>query len=322
MRHVADTLNQRVDCPECGSRAPWESAGRANSRENATLYRFRCSCCQEQIFAKVRHLSSEPDPDNRELEMEHRALLAMEAIFPAHGSYGALTPIDYIRFDGCEVLVTRRFAGDDLHRCARRTSASELPKMFLSAGVLLRKLHDASPDATSFRSLDAERKLRHLSQSYGEQLLATPIMFDAFMQLRGDASRIARTKVAWAWAHGDFKPENVLYDGRKIVVFDTKLSTRGACVYDIASFLNHVRLSGRTLGGCKVARHYRQIEAEFLAGYGVMNSAQIAVLRWAQLYFMLCYYGRYARRGKVAELYARYLIGPLVQDLAKKLARA
>ena len=258
--------------------------------------------------------------DGLELEMEYQALLAMQTIFSADDSYGALTPVGYIRFDRYEALVTRLFAGDDLYRCARRADARGLGPMFHGAGALLRKLHEACPNSISFRPLDAPSKLKHLDEAYGEQLLAAPSMFDAFTQLRDGASRIARTKVAWAWSHGDFKPENVLYDGRKIVVFDTKLSTNGDCVYDIASFLNHVRLGGRTPGGWKVSRDYQQIEAEFLSGYGTLGLPQIAVLRWAQLYFMLCYYGRYARRGKMAKLYAQYKIGILVRDIAKELA--
>lgn len=321
MDDVAAALNQRVRCPVCGSCATWALVGQANPRENATLYRLRCKRCLEQVFAKVGRLDPAPPRGGRELEMEHQALLAMETLFPAGGVYGALTPVDYIHFGGYEALVTRLFAGDGLLYRARRAGKRELPQMFHMAGALLRKLHDSCPDETSFRPLDTESKLTHLSQVYGEQLFSAPSIFGAFIQLRGAAARMARTRVAWTWSHGDFKPENVLYDGHKIVVFDTNLNTRGAFVYDIASFLNHVRLGARIIEWGTL-RHYRQIEAAFLSGYGGLDAPQMMALRWAQLYFMLCYYGRYARRGRMARIYAQWRIGGLIRGAVKELTKA
>lgn len=320
--NVTASLNQRVRCPECGSCASWHRTGRADARANSTLFRFRCSRCGEQVFVKLARLHGRSTCSDQNIEKEYQTLLGLQAVFPSDSPCGALTPIDYLKFDGYGAMITRRFHGDDLGRYVRSADVDELRPMYRSAGTLLRVLHDACPDGDRIQTLAVEPKLEYLNKTYGGLLRSNPKVRDAFILLHESALRIAQPAVRWTWVHGDFKPENVLYDGRSVIVLDTQLGSRGAFVYDIASFLDHVLLAGHAIGGGKILRQYQRIETEFLAGYGGLGKPEIAALRWAQLYFMLCYFGRYAKRGVFARIYADRRIGTLTQNIAGQLACA
>jgi hypothetical protein len=80
-------------------------------------------------------------------------------------------------------------------------------------------------------------------------------------------------------------------------------------------------LAGRTFGNHAIRTGYALLEQEFLAGYGGLDRGKLAALRWAQLYFMLCYLGRYRSAGVVSSAYAQYKVAPLLGRLSKELQK-
>jgi hypothetical protein len=52
-----------------------------------------------------------------------------------------------------------------------------------------------------------------------------------------------------------------------------------------------------------------------------LDRGKLAALRWAQLYFMLCYLGRYRSAGVVSSAYAQYKVAPLLGRLSKELQK-
>lgn len=314
---IAVQLNWRFRCPNCEAPASWRAAGRAAVRANSTLCRFRCKSCGEQVVVKLAPLDAKIRQD---LEKEYQTLRKLQDIFPPDGHYGVLEACGYLQLDACAAMVTRLFRGKDLVRYARSAGPAELDRMFRSAGSLLRSLHDGCPDGYWMRPLDTEAKLAYLAETYERFLIRNSKTQGAFADLRASANAVGTPLLRTSWAHGDFKPENVLYDGRRTVLLDTRLDVRGAVVYDVASFLNHARIAASSLGSGVFRNNYQRMETAFLSGYGQLDAAETAASHWAQLYFMLCYFGAYSKRGSISRFYANWRLAPLAERLAAQLA--
>lgn len=229
-----------------------------------------------------------------------------------------LTPLACLEMGSHAALVTLWFEGRNAIHFDHNAGSIDLV-VYRSAGLLLRKLHDVFALDDRMRPLDAESKMAYLSDRYAKCLRGHRTGTRALDILRDTMPKVTTSKLGWSWTHGDFKPENILYDGRKVVMLDTQLNVRGASVYDIAPFLDHTLLAGRAFGHRTIRDHYALLEREFLAGYGGLGKGEMAALRWAQLYFMLCYLGRYRSRGIVASAYAQYKVAPLLERLVNEL---
>lgn len=256
------------------------------------------------------------------IEREYDALRRLQGLFSSGDGLAALTPLACFKVAGHAALVTRWFEGRNAIHYGRNAGSADLVIVYRSAGLLLRKLHDAFALDDRMRPLDAESKVAYLLDRYAKHLRGHRTGTRALRILRNTMSEVTVSKLEWSWTHGDFKPENILYDGQKVVILDTQLNVRGASVYDIAPFLDHTLLAGRTFGNRTIRNNYTLLEREFLAGYGGLNEGEMAALRWAQLYFMLCYLGRYRRGGIVASAYAQYKVAPLLDRLACELEKA
>jgi Ser/Thr protein kinase RdoA (MazF antagonist) len=317
---IAMSLNLDFRCPNCKTRANWRSAGRAAVRANSTLYRFRCKRCGERVVVKLAPLDTCDARGRHGLEKEFQTLRKLQEIFPTDGAQGALAAESFLQINDHAAMVTRLFRGKDLVRYARSADPEELGRMFHSAGALLRSLHDGCPDGYQVRELDVGPKLAYLEETYGRILLRNSKARKAFAHLRASADVVGLPPLRVSWAHGDYKPENVLYDGRRTILLDTKLDIRGPVVYDLASFLNHVRIAACSFRSGALRNNNQLIEAAFLSGYGALDAGETAALRWAQLYFMLCYFGAYRKRGFPSSIYANWRLAPLGELLAMQVA--
>lgn len=288
-------------------------------REVSTIQGFKCLRCGEEIVVKVPRAVAGSE-EGRELALsEYRVLCELQTIFPQDDQFGTLVPLGYLEFDGYGAMITRKFNGVDLIRHASGLPEARKSALFGAAGVLLRKLHDSCPRGYQRRSLGEKDKVAYLANTYGAELRsgqATRTLCDRFAQ---EAARFGTLQLRATWAHGDFKPENVLCDGHKYLILDTRLDGYGVFVYDLASFLNHLLIAGQSYRGSGIRHGYQRAEEEFLAGYGGVNQQELAALRWAQLYFILHYWGRYRQRGPLPGIYANWRIGPLAQKLAAQL---
>jgi len=317
---IATSLNQDFRCPNCKTRANWRSAGSAAVRANSTLYRFRCQRCGERVVVKLAPLGTCDARGLHDLEKEFQTLRKLQEIFPPDGTQGALAAESFLEINDHAAMVTRLFRGKDLICYARSADLEELGRMFHSAGALLRSLHDGCPDGYQTRKLDVGPKLTYLEDTYGRILLQNSKTRMAFTRLRASADAVGLPPLRVSWTHGDFKPENVLYDGRRIILLDTRLDIRGAVVYDLASFLNHVQIAACSSRSGPLRTNNQLIEAAFLSGYGELGAAEITALRWAQLYFMLCYFGAHRKRGFPSSVYANWRLAPLAKLLAVQVA--
>lgn len=311
-----DSEVNRLECPGCGAAGIWRRTGRTQVRSNSILQRFRCKRCGEQIVAKLADLAV---AENEEIRREYQALCRLQKLLAQEDGLGALTPLACLEVGGRAAMITRWFKGENAIRRARSVDSVGLARVYRSAGILLRKLHDANAEHDLAGPLDVESKITYVVQRYGACLEKSPVAARALDILRGKAPRIAAATLRWSRTHGDFKPENILCDAHTVVILDTTLGVRGAIVYDMASFLDHVLLAGCAFGNRRIRSNFALLEQAFLTGYGALEPGSMAALRWAQLYFMLCYFGRYRSDGIFPAVYADRRIAPLLARLTMDL---
>lgn len=247
---------------------------------------------------------------------EYEALCMLQSVFPQDDQYGTLVPLAHLEHAGCGIVVTRLAPGMDLKNYLRTVNAAAMQAACHSCGVWLRKLHGC--DAQSQQGqLNVADKIGFLSDRYEAALREDRKIADVYELFVEHGSYIDAETAFAVRQHGDFKPDNMLCDGTRYIGLDIRWRTVGVPVYDLAPFLNHLWLDGRLVAGSRKNRLYDTLETAFLSGYG--NVGDMRALRWAQLYFALCYMGEYRLRGRMAAYYAKWKVWPLVGRLAAQL---
>lgn len=318
---VARVLSDRFNCMRCHAEREWFRISRPARRENSTIHRFQCIQCGDQIVAKVFRggVSRYGDGDAKaRARREYETLLALQRLFAPDGRYGTLEPLGCLESVGSGIVITHLFPGDDLIHYMKRLDAVGVAETCRAAGEWLRTLHESSESDPQTRELDTADKLSYLTDNYGALLRGNRKMWTAYRRLEKEGPRSGLRAFRTARLHGDFKPENMLCDGTRYVGLDVQWRTVGPAVYDLAPFLNHLWLAGRSIGSPK-NRHYDLAETAFLAGYG--DADEMRGLRWAQLYFALCQMGGYLKRGHLVGSYGDWKMRPLVGRLTAQLER-
>lgn len=317
---ITRTLGDQFHCTRCHAASDWLQIARPALRQNSIVHRLQCARCGDQIVAKVS-LGDElggGDGDARaHSRREYETLRALQLLFPANQRYATLEPLGYLESVGFGTVITRLFHGKDLIHHMRELDTNGVAEACREAGNWLRTLHESGAREVRRKGLDTADKLGYLTSSYGPVLRGNSKIWAAYQCLVQEGTRIGTPVFRAVRLHGDFKPENMLCDGRRYVGLDVQWRTTGPAVYDLAPFLNHLWLAGNRLGS-SANRHYQQAEKGFLAGYGQLDD--IRVLRWVQLYFALCQLGGYRKRGRLAASYAHWKVWPLVRKLTGQLA--
>lgn len=251
---------------------------------------------------------------------EYEALRTLQRVFPQDKHYGTLVPLGYLESAGNGIVIMRYFRGADLAHRLRSLDASGRLEACRSAGIWLHKFHESGDSGMQTGVLGVADKLEYLANTYGAVISDDPETRKAWELLAQEAAHAEMVAVRSVRLHGDFKPENMLCDGTKYVGLDIGWRNVGAAVYDLAPFLNHLRLAGRVMGRARADRLCELDEAEFMAGYG--DSVAVRALRWARLYFALCYLGGHRTHGRLTAIYAHLRVRPLVLDLARRLQEA
>ena len=306
-------------CPVCHSDGTWRRTGKARSRQNSVIHWLECSACRQRIVAKLPLVPGSARCDHRRAESEYQTLLELQSRFPQSDEYGTLIPVAYLNDVG--ILVTRRFGGHNLTSHLRQPHHSGLTECCHQAGIWLRKLHDACPRGYDKQLLGVDDRVNYLEHTYGISLARDQVARMAYERLVETGSELKASMFRCTWGHGDFKPENILFDGHKYVGIDTMLQHRSAVAYDLASFLDHLLLAGRTLWYRDVRGLFGRAEEQFLTGYGNLDGSDLYAIRWLQLYFMLCYWARSQGEGRMRAIYGNWQLLPLLREAEVKLRR-
>ncbi len=309
-------LNARWPCPDCGARDAWVQSARPVIRHNSIIERFSCRRCGGAIAAKS--VGTEAGDTQAQLRTEYDALSMLFTGFPQDEEFATLEPLGFIETPDASIMLTRWVAGDQLDRYARALKIPQLALVFEQAGTWLRKFHRVDGGALRDGLLGVGEKLTDIETTYGRVLGRYSDSCKAYAMLKATAADIEVRTSNRVHLHGDFKPENLLYDGRRCTGIDISWRITAAPVFDLAPFLNHLWLSGLGRGAGTRKARYVVAERAFLRGYGWAGDGY--TLRWAQLYFALCYLARYRQHGTRASIYARFVLGPLVRKVARNLS--
>lgn len=317
---VTPVINTQFVCARCHASGSWVLVGRPQSRQNSSIYRLQCTRCQEQIVAKVSRRGDLGDAARVQARHEYETLCELQRVFPQDEHYGTLVSLGYVESSERGIMITRHFRGSDLTHYLRSPSAPGAPGACHAAGVWLRKLHDSNQVDQQTQVPGVADKLEYLKDTYGAVLRPDRNLLTACRRLEQAASHTDSRRSRVVRQHGDFKPQNMLCDGIRYIGLDIQWQSIGSAIYDLAPFLNHLWLAGRTLGCSFANRHYRHRESMFLAGYGYRDEDDTRAVHWAQLYFALCYVGGYRQKGRLAAGYASWRLGPLIRELSARLA--
>ena len=303
-------------CPVCQHNGWWVSLGAAAIRSNSTISKFRCGRCGKKIVIKISHGGSAQSVIKREFDV----LIAMSKLHSQEEHFRFLTPLAYAAASDNEMMVTELVEGPDLAGCARMLPIARSSWIYGLAGKLLRKLHEACSER-HLQAVDLQEKVTYLNVNYGSLLDRMNISRNAFDALRSASVSLHGERMLWTWGHGDFKPQNVIYDGDGIVAFDTTLDNVGAFIFDIGQFLANIELL--FLGWKDKAEDIRpKLASEFLNGYDLSTSDGLSAVAWAQLYFTLAYYGEYCASGTVRKIVAWRVFGGAIDRSTRQLVEA
>lgn len=317
MTDLVDALNRQFACPGCHASVRWRGVARPDRRQRSILQRMACMECGLAVFAKLPRSAKGADDVRQQARLEFEGLSELARVFPRSETCATLVPLGLVECVDGAIIVTQACDGVDLLRRLRAGDVEDARGLLRAAGTLLRSLHDCSPRGVGLQPLEVDERLEFLAQTYGAALQdagarrACAVLTERAGDLRGQPVRSS-------WSHGDFKPENVLVDGHRCILLDTHLRHTGAIVYDLAAFLDHVWLAGETRGGGALRALGTEAATELLDGYGQLDEGEGRALRWAQLYFMLCYLGRARQRG----LFARIFEGRRMARLLERLVAA
>lgn len=313
--NVLRALNQRFRCPVCKEENAWRSTDALQKRANSTIHWLACGECGLQVLAKVGGDSAS------DLQREYETLYTLHDVLPGGETYRTVTPFACLQLESGTVLIIERIRGADLHAYVRHHGSAKVMHALRAAGTLLRALHSADPNPGRLRPLDVEDKLEYLSEEYGPVLRRFRAGSAAISVMTACATSVRLPPLPYVWSHTDYKPANLVYDGKRVATFDTHMIVSASYVYDLTYFLTHLGVAVRTSPHRYGPDEVRKLEAAFISGYGALDTGHQPALDWARLYAVLCQLGNHAKRGRIMGAYGAWLLGPQIRTLTERLRK-
>ncbi len=168
---------------------------------------------------------------------------------------------------------------------ARTTSDEEASAIGAAAGLWLRSLHARRP--LSARTGDFAARLEvvsQLAQSIGPNDL---LVHRTASMLRARVAEASAVVMPASWIHGDMKTDNLLMSGAHLTGLDVQLVHENTVVYDIAPFLNHLRLLQWTPRGLPASRKLKLAADAFVGAYSPEAGGWSLPIAWLRAYLMV-----------------------------------
>jgi tRNA A-37 threonylcarbamoyl transferase component Bud32 len=262
-------------------------------QDNSLIYKVSTSRYPFPLAIKYCKQSPFDKPDYAGARKMWRALEQCHAKMKQHNNFSV--PVPVILLEQVAVVVAEwvdgKSVGDALTDPAFDYKAN-LENMRY-CGTWLHYFHEAFkvPD----KLLDTKEKI--------DSLMSTSLYRDnkktfrrAIDLLYQSAPAMAAQGFSASRLHGDYKPENVLVSGKRVVGIDIHLEFENVVYYDVAAFLNRLELNfcGPWLWRLSVQRK-KFIEA-FVDAYGHPGSESQG-LEWLRLYSILSLWATHSEKG-------------------------
>ena len=270
--------------------------GPLHVRENSRLFYAESDALSSPVAIKwcLRTRTLQPDGDSaaQQFEALRRAADAMQsdARYTVPRPYlldreRALLAIEWI--DGATMTASI---------AAWRCGAGGAHKLVVQAGNWLRHFHRAHPLDNG--SLDVAEKLRYLSEYDGCALAQERVFAQGIAELRRSAAAAGSISLERSWIHGDFKTDNLIVSGQRIVGIDVQIQHENTVVYDLAPFINHLELAFCHPALWRLAPARMRLIAAFVDAYSEGKPGRVWLpLTWTRLYLMLSAWNAAQSRG-------------------------
>ena len=198
---------------------------------------------------------------------------------------------------------------------APSTNPKEAASLGEAAGDWLRRFHACKAlPARPNEFLSHLEYVDHLAKEAGRQ---EPILTRAASILVEFASSAATQRMPASWIHGDMKSDNLLVDEGKVTGLDLQLSNENTVAYDLAPFLNHLRLLRWSPRGVGRGRQLDRMAEGFLRGYSPEMVDWALPLLWLRCYLLMQTVASSKRSSHWRALVARW---PARRELARTIA--
>ena len=269
-------------------RAPPIVKGPVFKGELSKVYYAETTSCPFPLAVKLCYTRNTGLPDPISASEQFAALQALAALMPRDGPYAAPWPYKLDADSG--LLAIEWVNGHTMTHYLKdfRTPVTQVKVVLKRAGAGLRHFHATGYGAHA--TLDATKQHR----LFASNLSSSALRWDrVFMRACGLVERmadgIANQVFAVAVLHGDFKTDNLLLCGDRVVGLDIHAKDKGLVLWDIVPFLNRLGLFFYSPSGWHIMRHRRAIEQRFLTGYFTreLTSREAATIAWLRLLILL-----------------------------------
>ena len=289
--------------------------------EYSTIYQADCSRFEFPLAVKV---CKDPATGRIDRATAKSQFLALDRVGSKMTSVDYGLPRTVSLIEDQAMLVTEWICGDSLTNLLfrQRTSAAAMRELLGRAGTWIRLFHSGHrlPPAR----LDVSEKIVLLHEARNRSDLHNDYATRAAALLESSAARAAAENLRRSWTHGDFKTDNLLVAGRRLVGLDVHVIHEGAVQYDVAAFLNRLQMTLFDPRAWRLARHYPSFEEAFVQESLREEGTETALpLAWIRLYMILCsWMGQQSRRtGWVRKAYLERCFRRLTKRLTNGLRR-
>ncbi len=243
----------------------------------------------------------------------------LQRVFEKMGGDGDFSvPIPYELFEREGIYVTEWISGKNVTNelfspgCTREHALELMAK----AAHWLRRFH--ASHRLSSGCLDVEEKLEGVAELEKNNAPKARAFHRGIDALRSAASAAGKSELERSWVHGDFKADNLIVSGARVVGIDVYVRHENTVIHDLAPFMNHIDLSyfGPRSWRRPVGRD--QLRDTFLRSYLGAASGVIALpLVWLRLYMMLC---RWSYLHEKATRFRSVLLQHCIQRCVRRLS--
>ena len=265
-----------------GDRCIYE--GVAELRNNSRIHRARWGLRPIAVKECLETGSLRPDPAVAEREFAALTAIAQSASQPGASTL-APPPLMLCREYAVYAMawVSGRPATEVI--LARGTTTSQSRAIGTGAGNWLRRIHALKP--LSMRAGDFASKVGHVEQLAASDRGADKLLRRCADSLVAHASHASARCMPASWIHGDMKSDNLLIDGDQIIGLDAQLRHENAVVYDLAPFLNHLRLLQWTPRGLWRGPRLDLVADAFLNAYSQECAGWQLPIAWLRSYLLI-----------------------------------
>ena len=260
--------------------------GPLHERENSRVFYAECDALPTPAAIKWCWHPYALQPDHDSAVRQFEALGRVTEAMQASGRYAVPRP--YLLDRERALIAIEWIAGKTITASIASwgCGANTAQGLLVDAGNWLRHFHRAGPLHDD--RLDVENRLRNLSD-YDKSALARERVFSlGLAELRRSAAAAASIDLKRSWLHGDFKTDNLIISGQRIVGIDLQIKHENAVVYDLAPFINHLDLAFYSPAFWRLSPARERLITAFIEAYNEADSESLLLpLTWVRLYLML-----------------------------------